>query len=216
MRPRHAPAARRVDEGTGVIGYFGHGSLTLWAQEKVLGVDDVGKLANHDRLPVVFTVTCLSGFFDHPSTPSLGETLLRAAKGGAVAALVPSSAGVLADQGLLAQSLASALSEARLHLGTADDARRSGVAQPGRAARHRRCTRSTAHLQSPGRPGAALAAVGPAAYKFAFCHGDMPAEGVQPRGALSQQVRLPGAGPSAYIPGLLRIRGPQHDGDGRQ
>jgi hypothetical protein len=101
------------EDGTGLIGYFGHGSVTLWAQEKVFGVDDVSKLANRDRLPVVFTVTCLSGYFDHPSTPSLGETLVRAEKGGAVAALVPSSAAILTDQSLLAQSLADALDAAR-------------------------------------------------------------------------------------------------------
>jgi hypothetical protein len=100
---------RALDEGVGLVGYFGHGSVTLWAKEKVFGVEDVAKLANRDKLPIVFTVTCLSGFFDHPVTPSLGETLLRAGNGGAVAALVPSSAAVLSDQRLLAQGLADAL-----------------------------------------------------------------------------------------------------------
>lgn len=97
--------------GTGLVGYFGHGSVTLWAQEKVFDVGEAGKLANQDRLPIVFTVTCLSGYFEHPATPSLGETLLRNANGGAVAALVPSSAAVLPDQRLLAQGLAAALSQ---------------------------------------------------------------------------------------------------------
>ncbi|MGQ9492029.1 MAG: C25 family cysteine peptidase [Anaerolineae bacterium] len=81
--------------GRGLIGYFGHGSMTSWAKEKILGVDDAEKLNNRDRLPIVFTVTCLSGLFEHPTTPSLGEALLRAKNGGAVAALVPSSAAVL-------------------------------------------------------------------------------------------------------------------------
>ncbi|OQA44045.1 MAG: Gingipain R1 precursor [Chloroflexi bacterium ADurb.Bin325] len=97
------------DGGTGLIGYFGHGSVVLWAQEKVFATDDVAQLTNRNRLSIVFTVTCLSGFFDHPTTPSLGETLLRADNGGAVAALVPSSAAVLSDQRLLAQNLADAL-----------------------------------------------------------------------------------------------------------
>lgn len=102
---------RAFDEGRGLIGYFGHGSVTLWAQEKVFGIEDVAKLTNRNRLPVVFTVTCLSGFFEHPNTPSLGEALLRAKDGGAVAALVPSSAAVLPDQRLLSRELASALSK---------------------------------------------------------------------------------------------------------
>ncbi len=97
------------DGGTGLIGYFGHGSVVLWAQEKVFATEDVAQLTNRDRLPIVFTVTCLSGFFSHPTTPSLGETLLRADNGGAVAALVPSSAAILSDQRLLAQNLADAL-----------------------------------------------------------------------------------------------------------
>ena len=98
-------------DGAGLIGYFGHGSITLWAQEKVFDVEDAAKLDNAGRLPVVFTVTCLSGFFEHPATVSLGETLLRQPGGGAVATLVPSSAAVLSDQRLLALGLADALAD---------------------------------------------------------------------------------------------------------
>ncbi|MGE5603641.1 MAG: C25 family cysteine peptidase [Nitrososphaerales archaeon] len=98
-------------DGTGLIGYFGHGGVALWAKEKIFEVTDATRLTNKDRLPIVFTVTCLSGFFEHPSIVSLGETLLRNANGGAVAALVPSSAGLLPDQELLAQGLAKALSQ---------------------------------------------------------------------------------------------------------
>ena len=96
-------------QGTGLLGYFGHGSVELWAQEKILAVDDVAKLTNREKLPIVFTVTCLSGLFQHPIKPSLGETLVRAKNGGAVAALVPSSAAVLPDQRVLADGLAVAL-----------------------------------------------------------------------------------------------------------
>ena len=101
-----------LDAGVGIVGYFGHGSVTIWAKEKVFGVEDVAKLSNRDKLPIVFTVTCLSGLFQHPNTPSLGETLLRAKNGGAAAALVPSSAAVLPDQSVLAQGMAVALAAA--------------------------------------------------------------------------------------------------------
>ena len=101
--------AQAFAQGTGLLGYFGHGSVELWAQEKILAVDDVAKLTNREKLPIVFTVTCLSGLFQHPIKPSLGETLVRAKNGGAVAALVPSSAAVLTDQRVLAQGLAAAL-----------------------------------------------------------------------------------------------------------
>ena len=101
--------AQAFAQGTGLLGYFGHGSVELWAQEKILAVDDVAKLTNREKLPIVFTVTCLSGLFQHPIKPSLGEALVRAKNGGAVAALVPSSAAVLPDQRVLAQGLAVAL-----------------------------------------------------------------------------------------------------------
>ena len=113
------------DSGIGLIGYTGHGSVTLWAQEGILKVEDVPDLKNHDRLPIVFTVTCLSGFFVHPSTVSLGEALVRHAEGGAVAALVPSGAALLADQSPLSQALADALA---LGPGSEGDAIRLGDA----------------------------------------------------------------------------------------
>ncbi len=97
------------DSGIGLVGYTGHGSVTLWAQEEILAVEDVPDLKNDDRLPIVFTVTCLSGFFVHPSTVSLGEALVRHAEGGAVTALVPSGAALLADQSPLSRALADAL-----------------------------------------------------------------------------------------------------------
>ncbi len=113
------------DAGVGLMGYTGHGSVTLWAQEGILKVEDVPALKNGDRLPVVFTVTCLSGFFVHPSTVSLGEALVRHAGGGAVAALVPSGAALLADQRPLSQALADALA---IRPGGQDNAARLGDA----------------------------------------------------------------------------------------
>ncbi|MCX6031148.1 MAG: C25 family cysteine peptidase [Chloroflexi bacterium] len=107
-----ATLLRAFGDGVGLVGYFGHGSLILWAQEKVFSAADVARLTNRDRLPIVFTVTCLSGFFEHPTTPSLGEALLRTKDGGAVAALVPSSAALLSDQHFLAEGLARALAAA--------------------------------------------------------------------------------------------------------
>lgn len=97
------------ESGAGLIGYTGHGSVTLWAQEGILTVEDAAKLDNGDRLPLVFTVTCLSGFFEHPATVSLGEALVRQPGGGAVSALVPSGAALLEDQRPLSRALAEAL-----------------------------------------------------------------------------------------------------------
>jgi len=105
-----ASLLKAFGDGTGLISYFGHGSLNLWAQEKIFSVEDVAKLSNKDRLPLVLTLTCLSGFFQHPTTVSLGETLLRAPNGGAAAVIAPSSASTLDQQKVLADGLAEMLS----------------------------------------------------------------------------------------------------------
>jgi hypothetical protein len=110
-------------DGVGLVGYFGHGSMNLWAKEKILSADDVPNLLNRDRLPVVFTMTCLSGFFAHPQKASLGEALLRAQSGGAVAALVPSSAATLVDESPLSRQLARALTRLQSDETTADQSR---------------------------------------------------------------------------------------------
>jgi hypothetical protein len=99
---------QRLDGGVGLLAYFGHGSLNLWSSQPVFSAQDVSALKNN-RLPIVFTLTCLSGFFQHPSAVSLGEALLRAPGGGAVAALMPSTAGLLEDQRPIAEGLAAGL-----------------------------------------------------------------------------------------------------------
>jgi hypothetical protein len=106
----HAALQRAFAEGAGLISYLGHGSLSLWAQEKILTVEEVTRLANKDRLPLVLTLTCLSGFFQHPTTASLGEALLRAPNGGAAAVIAPTSASTLDQQSVLADGLAKMLS----------------------------------------------------------------------------------------------------------
>ena len=150
---------RGFDEGSGLIGYFGHGSIPLWAKENVFDVKDAAKLQNK-RLPIVFTVTCLSGFFEHPSTVSLGETLLRQPGGGAVAALMPSRRGrphgsKLARAGSGARPGGAGPPCARRH-------RARGAAQPARTGGQR--ARHPADLQfvrgsiDDGRPLAAAPA----------------------------------------------------------
>jgi hypothetical protein len=121
----------RWNAGLGLVGYFGHGSVELWAKEKIFAVDEVPALANRGRYPLMFTLTCLSGLFQHPTTPSLAEAVLRADGKGAVAAFVPSSAARLEDQHELAAQLARALSgktEEGLRLG--DLIREAQLAMP--------------------------------------------------------------------------------------
>jgi len=105
----HARIVDALNEGVGVVNYIGHGSLTVWAKEKIFSVDDVAALRNRDRLPLLVNMTCLTGYFHHPQTVSLAEALLRADGRGIVAALVPTSESLPDDQRPLAHAFYAAM-----------------------------------------------------------------------------------------------------------
>ncbi|MDZ4718366.1 MAG: C25 family cysteine peptidase [Roseiflexaceae bacterium] len=102
---RHAPILRANllaawDSGAGLIGYVGHASPWQWAwtgaSEPVLHVLNRGDAVrtNGMRLPILLSMTCLSGSFANPRLTSIDEELLRQPGGGIVAALTPGGSGV--------------------------------------------------------------------------------------------------------------------------
>ncbi len=100
----HARLLEAINQGVGLINYIGHGSVTVWAKEKILSTDDISALNNDGRFPLLVNMTCLTGYFPHPQTVSLSETLLRAPDRGVVAALVPTSESLSIDQRTLADA----------------------------------------------------------------------------------------------------------------
>ena len=93
------------DEGYGLIAYFGHGSINMWGKDRMYMAEDVNRLSNSGRLPVVINMTCLTGLFIHPKVESLMETLLFYDQGGAVAMLAPTSLTLQSNQSYLSQAL---------------------------------------------------------------------------------------------------------------
>lgn len=91
--------------GVGLVNYVGHGSMNVWAQEKMFKIEDVPLLDNGTALPFLVTMTCLVGYFHHPLATSMGEELLFKENGGVVAALVPTSESLASDQRLLAERI---------------------------------------------------------------------------------------------------------------
>jgi len=73
-----------LNAGPRIVNYAGHGSVDLWRGD-LLTNDDALQLANGQHLPVFITMTCLNGYFIDPALDSLGESLLKASQGGAVA-----------------------------------------------------------------------------------------------------------------------------------
>jgi hypothetical protein len=76
------------NEGRLIINYVGHGNPVLWAHEHFFtSAEDLPRLNNYDRLPLVFAASCAIGFFDEPMIEAMAEDLLVYPDGGAVAVI---------------------------------------------------------------------------------------------------------------------------------
>jgi hypothetical protein len=73
-----------IQRGQKIINYTGHGSVNLW-RSNLLTSDDASALTNSGKLPLFVMMTCLNGYFQDPLLDSLGESLMKAQNGGAVA-----------------------------------------------------------------------------------------------------------------------------------
>jgi hypothetical protein len=102
--------------GALLVNYSGHGSIDFWAGEQIFVNADIPLLSNGSKLPVVFSLTCLDGYWIHPSLsgdtltkPSLAEELLRASQKGAVATFSPTGLGVATGHDSLQRGFYDAL-----------------------------------------------------------------------------------------------------------
>ncbi|MGE3468140.1 MAG: C25 family cysteine peptidase [Pyrinomonadaceae bacterium] len=76
-----------MNTGRFIINYSGHGSSGLWASSSFFGNNNVPDLTNASSPSIYTMLTCLNGYFVWPnSVESLGENLIKAQNGGAVAA----------------------------------------------------------------------------------------------------------------------------------
>jgi Peptidase family C25 len=76
---------RRIENGTLLLTYIGHGGETGWASEKILDVNTIKELKNPNTLPIFLTATCEFSRFDDPGRTSAGEFVLLNGNGGGVA-----------------------------------------------------------------------------------------------------------------------------------
>jgi hypothetical protein len=87
-----------IDQGALLVNYLGHGSEVSWRGDLITS-DDVSTLNNGLSLPFFINMTCWNGWFADPYGETLGESLLKAEKGGAVA--VWASSGMTEPDGQL-------------------------------------------------------------------------------------------------------------------
>lgn len=74
---------RRVEQGSLIVNYTGHGGETGWAHERVLNVQEIDSWRNKN-MPLFFTATCEFSRFDDPNRTSAGELVLLNPDGGGV------------------------------------------------------------------------------------------------------------------------------------
>lgn len=75
----------RINSGTFLTSYSGHGSPDRWAHEAILTSDDYNSWRNKNKLPVMVTATCDFGRFDVPGHRSAGARLTIIPDGGSIA-----------------------------------------------------------------------------------------------------------------------------------
>jgi len=80
----HAAVVGAFNQGALLVNYAGHGSQTGW-DGNLLTTDDIPGLSNGSRLPFVSSMTCWTGWFADPYGETLGDSLLKAPQGGAIA-----------------------------------------------------------------------------------------------------------------------------------
>jgi len=73
-----------INRGQVVVNYAGHGSVDQWRGNILTSADAAG-LINSGQLSLFVMMTCLNGYFQDAALDSLGESLLKAEGGGAMA-----------------------------------------------------------------------------------------------------------------------------------
>ncbi len=81
----NAAINRRIEKGTLILNYIGHGGEVGWALERILELSDINNWNNKYNLPVFFTATCEFTRFDDPERTSAGELVFLNPNGGAIA-----------------------------------------------------------------------------------------------------------------------------------
>ncbi|WP_181918795.1 C25 family cysteine peptidase [Wenzhouxiangella sediminis] len=96
----HQAALRSaIDRGALLLHFFGHGGRYMWQTTGSAGggsgnlfdMSDLDELQPSGRLPIVLSMSCNTGPFDHPSADSLAEKFMRMGDRGAAAVLAASA-----------------------------------------------------------------------------------------------------------------------------
>ncbi len=83
-----------INNGTILLNYIGHAGVDRLSRDGLLVSGDVAMMTNMEKLPVVTTMTCVTGNFSIPGIDCLGEALVLKGNGGAAAFLAPTGMSI--------------------------------------------------------------------------------------------------------------------------
>ncbi len=79
---------KRINNGTLILNYIGHGAPSIWADERLLLESrDLDRIQNQNKLPLWVAATCDFGRFDDPMEQGMAEKLFVAKERGGIAFL---------------------------------------------------------------------------------------------------------------------------------
>lgn len=78
---------RKVNDGSLILNFTGHGDESGWTDEKIFTLADMQALQGYENMPLFVTATCEFGRYDDPSVVSGAELLLLSARGAAIGAM---------------------------------------------------------------------------------------------------------------------------------
>ena len=75
----------RIEKGSLVVNYNGHGGEVGWGDERILTIEDINSWDNLPMLPLFMTATCEFSRYDDHTRTSAGEIVFTNKRGGAIA-----------------------------------------------------------------------------------------------------------------------------------
>jgi len=100
-----------LDQGCLVVNFHGHGGGAIWSDNGLLRLEDVARLRNHPRYPLILSMTCYTGAFDALTNQSLADVLLMTPEVGVCAFLGASGLGWVTNDDLLQNEIMNYLYE---------------------------------------------------------------------------------------------------------
>ncbi len=102
-----------INAGRLLVNFVGHGARTYWAGEQFLRIVDIAAMNNAEKLPFMVPMTCLEGFYIHPSATSdlsaIAERLVRAPGKAAIASWSPTGLGLASGHDIMNKALYQAI-----------------------------------------------------------------------------------------------------------